>query len=270
MVNAIDLALTEVHFQIPYKLLQLAFMRNTKQFNLSMDEEIMAQVISPRVIKHCNLVGGKYKEIILRTEFWEPIQLEKAALVSNIGQYSVYRIPPEEREGLPLIDVTEVEWPGVQNGYGLPYSGYYSGNSVANAARKMLDSQTFRSTPPKPTVEVLSGDLIRLNPSQHNHMQWVLTCRLAYDDNFMNMEPSAAKVFAELCVEAVKSYIYNTIVIAMDQAYIEAGAELGVVKSTIEEYKESEARFKELLEKFAGMAKYDNLYLKKLMFHCLQ
>ncbi len=270
MVNAMDLALTEIHFSIPYKLLELTFKNPNFGYQISIDEAIMTQVIRARVLKHCNLVGGKYKEIILRPDFWVPTQPEKAALVQNIGQFSIYRIPPEERDFLPIVDVSEIEWPGVQNGYGMPYAGYYSGNSLGNAARKMLDAQTFRSTPPKPTVELLSGDLIRLNPSQHSNIQWVLNCRLEYDKDAINMNQAAAKVFAKLCVAAVKSYIYRQLIVTIDQAFIETGYEISVIKSLVEEYKDAEEKFEELLEEFAGAAKYDPLFAKKLIYHALQ
>lgn len=270
MHSSIQYALSEIHLKIPYEMLKLALWQIDRRFHGPIDEEIMAQVIRPHVMLRCNLVGGKYKEIVLKLEYWEPIEIETSSIISNIGPYSIYRIPPEARDNLSLVDVIEVEWPGVQNGYGIPYSGYYAGNSLMNAAKKLLDSHTFRSSPPKPTVEVLTGDLIRLNPSQHNHQQWVLTCKVCYDDEMTNLDSSATLTFGELCLETMKMYIYNKLYIKTDQAFIEAGAELGTVKSLIEEYKGSEERITELVKEFHGSALFDPLLHKKLLFHCLQ
>ena len=271
MISAIDYAIKEIRNQIPERMLTLAFQSNLPYYQqTTLEEMILNKVIRTRVYDDCNLVGGKYKEIILKPEYMEKFDRDSSTLVSNIGPCSIYRIPPEARENLPISGVIELQWPGCQNGYGIPYTGYYSGNNIRTAAQKMLDAQTLRSTPPKPTVEVLSGDLVRLNPSQHNTQNWVLLVRLQFDPNMTNLNASAIKIYGQLCVAATKAYIHNKLVIETDQAFIEAGAELGRVKEYIDKYEEAEERYQELVDKFHGVAKMDPMLWKHLLFKCMQ
>lgn len=63
--------------------------------------------------------------------------------------------------------------------------------------------------------------------------------------------------FADLCVAAVKSYVYNTLFVPVDRAYVEAGFEISSIKSIIDGYSDSEQRYREMLDQFAGGAQLD-------------
>ena len=66
-----------------------------------------------------------------------------------------------------------------------------------------------------------------------------MECLVENDKAMANLPPAYYKFFSKLVILAVKSYIYNACIINMDEAYIESGASIGVLKSIVESYADS-------------------------------
>lgn len=262
-MNPLQYVFTEIQAEIPPAILQLCFtMAERKQpgfdpSRLSLYELIMSKVIRPRVLLGCNLVAGKQKEILLQYGYWEQGVWGVAESMMGIGQFAIYRIPPEEREGMSIASVISITYPSMQysNLTGVP--GYGMGTTVGMAANAVLASHTFSNTPMMPLPEILAGDLVRLNPPQHSHFEYVMKCLLCYDDQFTNMNSDAIPPFAELVLEAVKAYIYTNTIVELDQGHVQFGMEIGTIKTIIDGYAESNKRYKELLDDFSGSALFD-------------
>lgn len=96
-----------------------------------------------------------------------------------------------------------------------------------------------------------------------------MNCRIAYDENFTNLNTSALDTFADLCVEAVKMYAYNTLIIPLDKGYVESGLNIGEFKRIIDTYADSPVRYKELLSKLAGSMILDPSRLMNILPYLL-
>ena len=252
MNTPLDIALTRVRATIPPEILEFAFHRRELHEEVyPIDEMILTKVIRARVIKDMNIYGGRQKKIVLRREYMEHLERNKDDFYLHTGGYSLFRIPPEEREGLPISEVMSVQYYGPYNNY-LPGTGYTAGVSFNSLANAVLDSHTFRQAPPVPQVEVLSGDLVKLTPSQWTNVRWILNCRLSFDENLTNLNTSAIEPFADLCVCAVQAYIFNQLTITIDKAYIAGGYAIGAFKSIIDGYQDANQRYAEKLAEVAG------------------
>ena len=272
MNNVIDKILTEIRFNIPEEILKLGFMpsdANAYDSVLSLDELMLTTVIRARVLKDANIYGGKTKDIVLRPEYREKLTRNRDDAQMNTGPFSLYRIPADERENSPISEVHHLIYRGNYAGYVPNTNGWQGGVNLMTLGNAILDSHTFASMPPRPKVELLSGDLVRLIPSQHSQEIWVMTCRICYDENFTNLNTSAINPLADLCVCAVKSYIYNRLIIQLDRGQIEAGTEIGTFKSIIEGWSDQYDRYKELLDLFRGSILLDPLFMTKLLPYML-
>ena len=253
MNSALEIALVKIHSTIPPEILEYAFAnRELREQVVSIDEMILQKVIRYRVIKDMNIDGGKYKEILLRRSYIEPLTRNYDDNLMHTGRWSVYRIPAAVREGRPIVEVTNLKFRGAYAGY-QPYStGYIGGANITTLAQGVLDAHTFQTSPPIPNVELLSGDLVRLTPSQHHGTMWAMNCRLAYDDCLTNLNSSAIQPFADCCVLATQAYIFNTTTIMLDKAYIQNGYQVGQFKNIIDNYSDANAKYDEALKVLAA------------------
>lgn len=270
MNNAIDISLSQIYNTIPRELLELAFRDPSDPASryAQLHEVIINKVINGRILKDCNVFGGKPKLITLQLSFMEPGTITQTEQIMGLGSYCLYRIPPEEREHVPITEVASCHYPGYMNVWP-GHHPYASGSSLVNMAQDVLQSHTFSNAPPTPIPELLAGDLVRLNPPQHHHLDWVVNCRLGYDQQFSNLNVSAIRPLAQVAEHATKAYIYNKLIIQLDKAYIVGGAEMGSVLRIVEGYADSEARYIELLDQFSGSTKLDPMTMRTILQYAL-
>jgi hypothetical protein len=253
MTIALEIALVKIHASIPPEILEYAFAnRELRNEVVSIDDMILQKVIRYRVLKDMNVEGGKFKEILLRHSYMEPLARNYDDNMMHTGRWSVYRIPPEAREGRPIVEVTNLKFRGAYAG-NQPYSnGYTDGANITTMAQGVLDALTFQTAPPIPNVELLSGDLVRLWPSQHHGTLWAMNCRLAYDECLTNLNSSAIQPFADVCVFAVQAYIFINTTVMLDKAYIMNGYQVGQFKVIIDSYADANQKYAEAFEKLSG------------------
>jgi len=263
MTNPLDIALTKIHNSIPVEILEFAFQkRKSYELVTSIDNLIIEKVIRARVAKDMNVYGGKVKDILLRNEYVEPMARNIDDAHLHTGKFSLYRIPPEARDSLPIVEVSNVKFWGMYVGNCDPMYANVFGANFNTLAHSVLDAHTFSSSPRKPDVTLLSGDLVKVLPSQHAQIRWVLSCRLAFDDCFTNLNTTAIEPFADLCLYATQAYIFMQTTIAVDKAYIQAGYAVGQFKSILDSYADANQKYDETLNLVAGAMQLspDRLY----------
>ena len=247
-----DVTLTRIRHNIPEEILEVAFA--TEEDNLlergqiPLLEKIKKTVIRDRLMVDCNLFGGTSTKIPLVLEYHERTAGFWKGGVYTSPLYCIYRIPPEARNGLPIVAVNGLSLnPGTGN-----FSSGWGGASISGIGGEILSSRTFANEPVYPIPKLLAGDLIKLQPGQMSHMDFVLSCKLSHDPDFSNMGASAINVFAELALCAVKAYIYNKLKIKIDKAFISGGSEITSFKEIVDGYAEENTRYLELLDEYFG------------------
>lgn len=243
-MNILTKAVDSCKYRIPIEVLKIAFndeVQNWRQAPISLDEMIMNKVIRPRVLTDANIVGG------------ETILVSLAGVQGRtLDQYSIiYEIPAELIMYRSLMSVLSV---GYLRGMGNGYNGYagtnfnQSGNDLLGAAKKVGDSMASIPNVSTAKADIIGYNTIRIHDQAGILGLYELRCVVANEENLNNISPRSYLAFSELVVLAVKSYIYNTLIVKLDSAYLAGGQELGSIKSIIEGYSDEEENYNTYLE----------------------
>lgn len=255
MQDPIQLALQRIYFKIPREILDATFTPMIRQMTLDMC--IINDVIHSVVLPDCNNGGGKLTKIPLTIQnaicLDPPIPYSLG--VSNT--WSVYRILPHARENRSINAAISIRIPYSLAGNGIgdqSIAGMGTGRHLSDMACLALNSHTHTDHIATPTPILLAGDVVKLNPPQLSHLDWILECRIAYDENFTNMDVNIIPTFGELVVAAVKAFIYNKMIFAIDRTYLSGGQELGIFKQIVESYADQYDRYEELIKQFNSIS----------------
>jgi hypothetical protein len=258
MNNPVDIAITNILQFIPRQVLEVAL---SKHMELGLEHAITEKILVEKVIKNCNIGGGKTVMIPL---------LENYAVDLTDEIYAIYRIPQAARDNRNIIEVHRVQYdPKYRQTYFAHQSGailntiwannpFNHASSIHNAQGAMLTSKTgVGGSARTPHVELLQGDMIRLSPSPRTHIPWFLTCRLAYDNSMLNLNSEAILAFSELSVLSAKIHCYNNIIVNLDIGHIDAGWEISSIKDIVSKWSDLEEQYSEKLHHFFALAAFD-------------
>lgn len=240
-MNAISVALQEIQYAIPFELLNAAFTINDPPETyrtISLEERIRTKCIKARVLRDCNLVGGV--EMIIPLNTISPI-------VFN-DYYTVYNIPSEYTNNREIVSALNlVQMPFSQMNYNVAgaaitgyYSNYYGSNSLTSVANRIGLAQEDTAFISNTHIHLIGYNTIAVYANYANITPYGLRCFVENDNNLNNISPRSYKTFAQLCIKAVKSYIYNTLIVKINTAYLQSGQELSIFKSLLDSYDSAE------------------------------
>ena len=262
MASAIELALQHINFNIPNHILRLAF-TDSRFPSATIEDNIKNLVLYQKVMTDCNLVGGRYKLVTLLKTNMVSTPPDTNPWNFSGTQGILYRIPPEERDYVDIMSVIGLVPFGYLTAAGFPIQSIYSSDMV-HEALNLIRAYTGDGFIPKPHVDVVGVDIIRIYPSTVITSDWVAGVNLAYDTEFTNMQVNALQVFRELVLEAVKMFIWTNQIVIMEQGRMQFGTALEAVQSIIEGYSDANEKYLELLEKFSGAVKMSPERIERL------
>jgi hypothetical protein len=266
MKNVINNLLKDLYRKVPMEILNEAFYRLRKESNRSLDALIKEYIIVDVVLSNCNLYAGKVKNIVLYQQYGKDID-DTMLHAAMSGNYGVYAIPPEARENRPIVAVLDVAYPTTMAIYGTFPNIGVTGRSVANGIDEMLSSFTHEPAYVTPTPMLIDGDagIIQLSPPASLHVDWILSCMLAYDKEFTNISLNMLNPLKNMVEYAAKSFIYNELIIKINQGYLQSGLQLESVRSMIESYADANEKFDEALRKFRGASTFSQDALRNML-----
>lgn len=242
-MNAISKALDEIKYRIPKEILNIVFSniqvgwRNTA---ISLDEQILSKVIKSRVLIDCNLVGG--------TEAF--ISLEGVEQYSPDQFVTVFRIPKDMTQGRTIMSVSSVSYvsPGMM-AIAPAIQGYNQSSVKPSlvAGQAMMDAMSPIPVTSTARVELIAENTIMVRDIAPRTGHGYLRCTLANDDQLSHIQMASILQFCTLCEHAVKSYIYNETIIALDKGQLYGGHEIGKFRDIIESYSEEEKEYQDYL-----------------------
>lgn len=255
-MNALSKSLSELQYRIPIQVLQLAFrddLMNYRRAPIGLDEQILLKVVRPRVLMDIDIVGGQV--VIIPLENIQPRYIDTYTMV--------YQIPKETTQYRSIMSVLSV-------GY-MPYASAY--NSMAggigvtkpcqmsdtlSAAQRVADS--FGNIPlvSNASAEVIGENVILVRDQARITNSYQLRCVIGNEDNLNNLQPRLYHIFSKAVELAVKSYIYNTLLIKIDQAYLTGGQELGAVKEVVLGYSDAEQMYEDYIREIVQKAFFFN------------
>lgn len=241
-MNAIQKALADVKFKIPRAILEEAFLRqegfvSTTKMPVSLDYRIREKVIDERVIPDCNLVGG--------TE----VKIPLANIVPQwIDPYKVVmRIPKSHTENRSITRVYSLTY-GHGGAPGFTGGQPTGGSAMLEAASALMDSHMPIPDISNAYVQLIGENtvLVHANIAPQPHLY--LHCQLEADDEFTHLKPTSYKAFSKLVEFAVKSYIYNNLIIPMDQSQLSGGMPLGRFREVVDGYADADELYDQHFE----------------------
>lgn len=237
--------LDELKFRIPKEILNVAFaseLANTRRAPFSLDNEIMIKVIRPRVLTDANLVGGQIVDI--------PLEGIAPEYVDNVSV--IYEIPADRVMYRTIMSVLSVVNMGYVpslgnnlNGSGIMTVGV-SGD-VMNAGQRVLNSQSSIPNFSNAKVDLIGHNTVLIRNAQQLATAFQIRCVIGNEDNLSNFNPRYYLQFSRLIEYAVKSFIYNSLIIKIDQAFLLGGQDLGSVRTYVESLSDAEQMYQDYL-----------------------
>lgn len=244
-MSAITKMLDHIKMTIPFEVLRVAFrddQHNWRQAPTGLDNLIMEKVIKPRVLIDADLVGGSIT--IISVGGLTPKYVDDFSFI--------YEIPLDRTSNREIVSILSV-------GY-LPYAGAFgygtmnqpamtsgSMNDVTSGGQRLMDSFSSIPVVSTATCDLIGYNTVIIRDSQRLSANYTLRCVIANDVSLVNINPRSWINFSELAALAVKSYIYNKLIIQIDQAYLSGGQELGSMKNYIDNLSDSEQMYQEYL-----------------------
>ncbi len=249
-MNVIQKAIDDIKFRIPRAILEKAFVGNYGNWRpnnrTSIDDLIMNNVLKARVLVDCNLIGGTQALIPL----------------ANLNQdkpneyMTVVHIPKERTAGKSINSVLHVSfispgaiasWAGA-NAIGT-LGAFSSGENTAlmGGALGMMAAMDKIPMVSTSRCELIAENTILIRDSVSLQPNCYLRCVLSNDENLNNIQLRSYSYFCKLVEYAIKSYIYNTLVINMDRGELQGGVELGMFKEIVSQYADAEENYQDFL-----------------------
>lgn len=269
----LDHAIMSVASKIPPQILEIALRHSNKKYhqNNNLTEWICNKIINYRVLKDVNLTAGQVKTIILKPSWIESTTRDHEAYAGDDGPWTIYRIPPDVRDNKSISQVMTVQFPyHTYQSTGIANADVASGGwSLVDQVDQIINSYTNAIPRNHPLVTLMSGDLVKLTPSQYTRQFWLLTCRINYDETFNNLPDSSIRILSDLVLFATRSWIYNNLIVEIDRSVQETGMDIGTIRSIVEGYANAEEQYEEAYLKFRGASVLDPEYRRRLYFYML-
>lgn len=266
MKNVINNLLRDVYLKIPSEILNEGFSKLIKESQRTLDAVIKEHIIVDIVLANCNLYSGKTKKITLEARYGKDMD-DTLLQASMSGNYGVYTIPLEARENRPIVAVLDIAYPTTMAIYGTYPNIGTVGRSVTNGIDEALSSFTHSPGYTSPTPMIIDGDagIIQLSPPASVHVDWILSCMLAYDKEFSNISLNMLNPLKRMTEHATKAFIYNELIVKLNQGYLQGGLALEAIRSIIEGYQNSNEAFDEALIKFRGASIFTHEGLREMI-----
>lgn len=251
---ALKKAVEEVRWSVPLDILKEVFIPKMARYKgaaISLDEQILTQVIRPRVLMDCNIVGG--------TEINVPLEGLKAEMVDNY--MAVYNIPKSRTQGRSIMSVSSISYASMSATSLIAASQAFSVCSqtpVLAAGQALFDANNTIPNISSARVSLIGENVILVQDTAVPMAYGFITCTIANDDNLNNIQMRSILHFADLCVLAVKAYIYNEYRIKLDRGFISGGQEIGAFKEIVEEYRDANQMYREYLRETWQKVAYMN------------
>jgi len=246
-MNPVAAILQDIRFSIPEEVLKAAFYRREFGRHLTpvnIDELIRERVIEGKVRKDCDLVGG--------TELLVPIS-DLTYEIWDTYRYC-YRIPRERTNGRNITRTV-----GIALGNFLNNSSNYLGigdySQPLDLSNSVLASNSAIPYVASADVQLIGPNTILVSDVMTTTTAMHLRCYVENDADFNNLSLPTIHRFSEMCVLAVKAYIYNQLKIPMDMGQLVGGMNLGAFKEVVEEYRDALQLYNDfLLNKWKRLA----------------
>lgn len=240
-MDVLSKAVADVKMRIPRQILDVVFTKRDQYYRMmpgSIDQHILNEVFKPRVLVDCNLVGG--------TEAYIPLDRIPQERLNDYT--SVYKIPKARTQNRSILSVLNITFsnPNMITNYGI--SSQCGNSTMLQGGQQVMDAMNSVPVTSTAYVQLIGENTVMVRDTVILPANIFLRCILANDENMSHIQLRSYRYFSQLAVLAVKAYIYNELVIAIDQGELYAGQEIGAFKDKVLEYAEADELYLTYLE----------------------
>jgi len=250
-MSAVKYALDRLSLEIPSEILNLAFMRKATVYSIptTLEKQITDLVIEPIVLKDCNLIGGI--ELTIPVNGCNVTYYEHAMNQRNLVISVPYELTNNKKVLNALSLTANVTYTNMTN---------TSGNPLINSANNvMYHMGSVGSSTVITNLELIAPNVILVHDNVMAIANGFLRIIVENNSNLSNLQPSSYIAFSELVTYAVKAFIYNKLVIALDKGELYNGHELSKVSDIVDDYSSALEDYKTFLkEKMAKILFMNN------------
>ena len=242
-MNALTRAVATVRRKIPLEILRYAFTPHHQQWNNtpnSLDHQILQDVIRSRVLVDCNLLGGQE----------DYIRLSGLPYERTSELMSVVHVPKERTNGRSITQVLHLTYHDYTSNLNTNPMMSFKPCSVtpltvaAGALANSLDMPGMTGTS---LLELIAENTVLVKDPAISPQNGVLRCILSNDEELNNISIRSFVAFCEMATLAVKSHIYNTAIVQLDEGAARFGRNIGAFRQVIEGYADAEQMYIEFL-----------------------
>lgn len=251
-MSAVNYAISKIQQHIPAPLLEQTFFalqNHRTRIPITLESRIQDEVIQKMVLPDINVIGG--------TTIMIP--LDQCNILEQDQNVTVFQIPPQVTDNRQITSVMEMMTPGT----GMTNTGYIgggvgaSGSQIGTAAAQQLSSmQTMQQISLGKTM-LLNSNTVMIEGPYYYTRTCMLKVTVGHDNGLASIDHRNKLAFADLVVLATKAYIYTKNLVAMNEGYIQGGAQLGIYKDTVDSYSDALEMYHEKLR--TSWAKVDKL-----------
>ncbi len=241
--NPVSRAVSVILRTIPRQILSEVFLPKTYQWTgavYNIEEEIARQVIRPRVVVDCDIVGGQ--EQLIRMIDCKVDRTSDLQTVVYVPKHLTMGRSITAVLSMSLMDARAAQMASSTAGFNA-----CSVNPITMATAALSGSYEAPGLLATSRLEIIAENTILLKDASIGTSLGTLRVIVANDENMNNLTLRFINAFVELCKLAVKSHIYNEMIVTMDEAEIRGGARLGAFRNVIEGYADSEQQYQEYL-----------------------
>jgi len=238
---AIQKAIQDIEFEIPSKILELAFLSDISKTHIlrpTLEEQIEKVLIKPKVLTDCNIVGGTTITIPVEQCYQELVPYNPT------GNYMVIYVPPELRDNKDILSALSLTYslytpPGA---YGINTN---PGLKLTERAFNAVDANVggFATS----NLELIGPNTILVHETIYSNIGGYLRVKVENDDELRNLNPRYFLHFSKLCILATKGYCYNKLIIGLNEGYVYGGHELNKITEIVESYSDAWEEYREYL-----------------------
>ena len=247
-MNLLKIAIDRIKFGgIPNALLKEAFSSVTynptsRQFlsgqrtNISLDQMIEDVVIRDRVKVDLDLCSGIETTLDISQHIAE-----------YIDDYNcIYRLDEQLLGGRILTNVIEILY-GDGNLRRIDDSRGCGASVMTGSAEGVLNVHLPIPKVSSARVSIIEHNTILVADTMRIPYRLYLKCQVAHEKSMNDLNPAYANVFFELVRLATQAYVYNKLVINVDEGVVRSGVEIGRYREKLDEYSDSFAMYNEFL-----------------------
>lgn len=249
-MDAVAYCVSKIKQAIPRQLLDEAFkpqrydpIRSVRRYDnvlsQSMDDLIRTKIMEGMVAEDLDQFAG--------TE--DLISLNMAERIPYDPWNVVFRFNKRDLGGRNIIKVHEVLY-GYSLGFGVGGYGeqHISKNMLASVGRDISRATVGIESTGSSYVELIGPNTVLINDINIVAGFTNLRCTVTYDKLFNEIKPAYRKDLADLAVLATKAFIYNHLIIDVDEGVIRSGKTIGAFKQVLDKYEDSLELYDDMLE----------------------